>query len=278
MNEILLDDRFQSLLPPLDAETYSLLEESLLEHGCLTPLVVWNGILVDGYNRYRICMEHDIPFTIVNKDFRTRDHALIWIISNQISRRNLNPLQLSRFRGMHYKSVKSIQGADRRLPNESEEYQIGTRAELTAGQLGAFYGVSRNTIFRDIKVADAFDAIGEVSPEAMSMVLSSEVSMGRGKLESLASAPREKVEAVTSAILDGTYNKKAPLSPQPAEDGDPSGVFLTQIRKMDSLIRAMTNSVNSALHGNSTGGFSELRTALRSCIITLEGFYSSIPE
>ena len=47
MQEIIIDEEFRFLLPALDEETFRLLEENILEHGCLVPLVLWNGILID---------------------------------------------------------------------------------------------------------------------------------------------------------------------------------------------------------------------------------------
>ena len=93
MSEIIIDEQFKSLLPALDAKTYALLEENLLLNGCMYPLVVWNGILIDGHNRYEICTKNNIPFKTVDKEFASRDEVLIWIISTQVSRRNLTPIQ-----------------------------------------------------------------------------------------------------------------------------------------------------------------------------------------
>ena len=53
MQEVAIDEEFRALLPTLDGEKFRLLEESILQHGCRAPLVLWNGILIDGYNRYQ---------------------------------------------------------------------------------------------------------------------------------------------------------------------------------------------------------------------------------
>ena len=47
MQEIIIDEEFRFLLPVLDEETFRLLEENILEHGCRVPLVLWNNILID---------------------------------------------------------------------------------------------------------------------------------------------------------------------------------------------------------------------------------------
>ena len=54
MQEIIIDEEFKSLLPALDPRTYLELEENLLQNGCRDAIVLWNGILIDGHNRYAI--------------------------------------------------------------------------------------------------------------------------------------------------------------------------------------------------------------------------------
>ena len=108
MQSIIIDEEFRSLLPVLDQSIYESLEENLITNGCRDAIILWNGILIDGHNRYEICTKNDIPFNTVNKDFSSREEALIWIISNQVSRRNLTQIQLSHYRGLHYLANKKI--------------------------------------------------------------------------------------------------------------------------------------------------------------------------
>ena len=108
MQEIIIDEEFRDLLPALDEETHKALEENLLQNGCRDALVLWEGILVDGHNRFEICTKYSIPFNTVDKEFPSREDALIWIISTQVSRRNLTPIQLSHYRGLHYITEKKI--------------------------------------------------------------------------------------------------------------------------------------------------------------------------
>src|SRR5208283_1992881 len=53
-------------------------------------IAVWNGVIVDGHNRYQICDLHNIPFQTVEKQFADRNQAKKWIILNQLGRRNLS--------------------------------------------------------------------------------------------------------------------------------------------------------------------------------------------
>jgi len=62
MNELQINSEFQSLIPALSKEEFGLLEKSILKEGCRDPLITWNGILIDGHNRYEICRKHKIKF------------------------------------------------------------------------------------------------------------------------------------------------------------------------------------------------------------------------
>ena len=89
MTEIVIDPEFKALIPPLSAEELAQLEANIVADGCRDPLVVWDGILIDGHNRYAICTRLGLPFQTVSKEFPSKAHARIWIRQNQAGRRNL---------------------------------------------------------------------------------------------------------------------------------------------------------------------------------------------
>lgn len=92
-----IDPEFQSLIPPPTAKELAGLETSILELGCRDALVVWQerGILLDGHNRLAICEAHSVPFKIHKSSFPDRTAAKIWMIKNQVGRRNLSITQRS---------------------------------------------------------------------------------------------------------------------------------------------------------------------------------------
>lgn len=89
--ELFVDQEFRNLIPPLEASEKALLEESILEEGVRDAIVTWNGYIVDGHNRYDIITKHGIKdYRVVNKKFADKDEAKIWIMKNQIGRRNVS--------------------------------------------------------------------------------------------------------------------------------------------------------------------------------------------
>jgi DNA modification methylase len=84
-----ISKELEVLIPPLTSEEFKQLERNILEEGIRDPLVTWNGILVDGHNRYRIATEYDIDFETVEKEFADMNAVKEWMVNNQLGRRNL---------------------------------------------------------------------------------------------------------------------------------------------------------------------------------------------
>ena len=91
--ELNIDPELRDFIPPLSQSERGILTESLIEEGCNEPLVVWNGTIVDGHNRYAICHENNIPFAYTDIEFESKDMAKLWMAKKQLGRRNLKPFQ-----------------------------------------------------------------------------------------------------------------------------------------------------------------------------------------
>jgi len=86
-----IDHEFKALIRSLTEAEYSALESSVLSEGCRDAIIVWRGcgIIVDGHNRYEICRKHGIEFRVEEKNFSDRQAVKVWILKNQLARRNL---------------------------------------------------------------------------------------------------------------------------------------------------------------------------------------------
>jgi hypothetical protein len=88
--ELIINPEFQSLLPPLTEREFAGLEASILREGVRVALDVWDGVLIDGHQRYAIAKKHNLPFKTLEMQFDDETSAKIWIIDNQLTRKNLN--------------------------------------------------------------------------------------------------------------------------------------------------------------------------------------------
>lgn len=93
--ELKILDDFKYLIKPLPKEQRDSLRDNIKKYGLREPLVVWRekNILVDGHNRYDICQELGIKPEITHYSFSDENEAKMFIIENQIIRRNLQPYE-----------------------------------------------------------------------------------------------------------------------------------------------------------------------------------------
>jgi DNA modification methylase len=102
------------LIPPLTSEEFKQLERNILEEGIRDPLVTWNGILVDGHNRYRIATEYDIDFETVEKEFPDMNAVKEWMVNNQLGRRNLPEFVRGELLS-YVREMRKIEGKEKQL-------------------------------------------------------------------------------------------------------------------------------------------------------------------
>jgi len=144
--QIVIDTEFKQLIPPLTADEYKGLEDSILADGCRDALVLWGDVLVDGHNRYEICTRHGIPFDTVEMDFPTREAASVWIIKNQFGRRNLPAYERGRL-ALKIKPLIAAMAKEKQREAGGAVRQISDKAAIdTKKELAAIAGVSHDTI------------------------------------------------------------------------------------------------------------------------------------
>jgi DNA modification methylase len=128
----------ESLIPPLSKEEFKQLERNILEEGIREPLITWNGILIDGHNRYRIAQENDMNYETLEKEFENINRVKEWMINNQFGRRNLSNYQRSVlalqledvFREKAKENLKLSEGKGKQISAEVKVQPIETRQEI----------------------------------------------------------------------------------------------------------------------------------------------------
>lgn len=197
--QITVDNELKSYIRPLKDEEYEKLKESILIEGIRDPLVVWQGILLDGHHRYKIAQEHNLEYKIVEIELPNKEAVKEWIITNQLGRRNLTEQEASYYRGKLYSARKQNHGGQ--TPKKgSVQNALSLR---TAEQIGKEYGVSKDTVKRDEQFSQAVDKVAEeVGEEAKRAILSGQANIPKKDVEKLIEIKQEAPEYI-EPILKG---------------------------------------------------------------------------
>jgi len=162
-------------------------------------------ILVDGHNRYKLAKKHNLPFSIVERNFSSLEEVLTWVDRNQLARRNLTDEQRAVVVGRLYQTTKQNTTHNLKQFQEEENHRVENFSTVkgsaaTAKMIAAMFGVSERTVRNAAKFADAVEALQEISPQAAERVLRGEV---KDAITMLPKVPLEVLPFVAERIEKG---------------------------------------------------------------------------
>ena len=228
--ELKIDPEFAGKIPPLTEEEFRQLETNILEDGrILSPLIVWNGTIVDGHNRYRILQKHaELSFEVYEREFKDRYEAIIWICRNQLGRRNLTPAQRKYLIGKQYEAEKaSVNGAERRNRDKSGRFQpVGQNGPLeeplrTSERIAQEHGTGEHYVRRAERFAQGVDAAEETLPGIRQEIFTVAIKPPDSLVEAVSRAsPEERKELVEQLKKPRRLPKKEPEDESEKDQAD----------------------------------------------------------
>lgn len=206
--ELHIDKEFQMLIRPLSKKEYKQLEANLLVEGCLDPIIVWGDIILDGQHRYSICRKHHLSFEIKEKDFESREEAIVWICAHQLGRRNLSEEAMKFLIGVQYEKEKVVAkrrneaGTNQYTPAEKrkESSQRPMIATTTAQRIAEEQHLSPATVVKYGQYASALRSISEKEPTLLPKILSGRYKISHQSILNLSKMPKEDVKKVNRNI------------------------------------------------------------------------------
>jgi len=201
--DLKINNELKKLIPPLTSEERVLLEQSIINEGCRDAILIWQGVIVDGHNRYEICKQHGIEYRTETKDFADESAAKVWMIDNQKGRRNLTD-------GWKYELAQSRKAL---LMEKGRENKLGRGKVLstidktnTRNELATELGWSTG------KVAMADVVWKKAKPEVKEKVLQGDMSFNQAytevKSEEKKATYEQRKQAFENTVTQSTASRK----------------------------------------------------------------------
>ena len=209
--ELKIDMEFEALCGVLNLEEKQELKEDLKIHGCIAPILTWNGMIVDGHNRYGICIKNSIPFETKAVEFEDRDAAKIWIITNQLARRNIAP----------YKRLELIEERDnlRNLRLKAKEKSLSNLNNNPANKMAESQNTTKggavdlSNLDKSSPNLDGIRDDGDNTPLNYRKVIAEEVGVGIGTVARMKYIKKKADEdAVAEEVLKQLRSGKVSVS------------------------------------------------------------------
>ena len=139
MTKPIIDPEFHALIPPPSEDERIQLEANIRAEGCRDALVIWDGIILDGHNRFEICERLKMEYRTKAIELKDRAAAVEWIIRNQFGRRNLSAYQRAEL-ALKLEPIIAAKAKDRMLAGKSDPVQKSSQGK-TRESLASVAGV-----------------------------------------------------------------------------------------------------------------------------------------
>ena len=171
-----------------------------LRDGIRDALIVWeqdgNDILIDGHNRFRIVGKHPtIQFNIKRMQFADRDEARLWIIRNQLGRRNIHDLDRAALLEEEEKIVASKANARMNAGIKADPKEKFPKGKQTRDIMGAKMGVSGKQ-YEKLKTINK-----KASPEVKQQIRDGKKSVN-GAFNEIKEQERKQIDMSAKAHLE----------------------------------------------------------------------------
>ena len=208
MKELLhTDPELMRLSIPFSQEEMTKLESNLIENGCLEPIILWNGIIIDGHKRYRICVDEDIDFEIKEMDFSDFREAAIWICSKRIEQYSKKSAPYLYLIGKWYEYQKAY-NFEQRKKNGNFRYQMldtnqkkGTR-RITSLAMGIELGLNHSTVEKYNKVAASIERLDSIEPMLFKAILTGEVEFSQNEIIRMMKMDNKTISKIRHRYVD----------------------------------------------------------------------------
>ena len=201
IRDVVVDPELESLLRPLNEDESNKLTASILRGWTDESIKVWLGrnLLIDGHNRFKVWQtalnsDPDNAPNIVELPFESIEDVKVWMVDNQLQRRNLSPAEVIQLMLLQSGELQKIARRNLTRGGPGSEPCANWHKVDVLADVAEKSGISRRTVARAKKVID------KGTPQLKKQMLSGDVSIHAAYSE-VKQAEQEE-EAATSFDVD----------------------------------------------------------------------------
>ena len=229
-NKLKINSVFQILSYPYSKEEFTKLEEGIMKEGCQEPVIIWQGTIIDGHKRYKICIDNGLPYESRDMDFASEDDAVIWVCKQRIGNFDKDNRYHRYLIGKWYIAQKNINKRNRKPvikecePVVEPDYEAGNDAKKfidTSAQVASEVGTTRSIVQVGGDYADAMDKIRAKDNELFDSFIRDEIPFGFNTVIGMAKLSRKKIDDMVMNrlfYLDKEASKKNVKKEKTKED------------------------------------------------------------
>lgn len=202
--KLIIKSEFRRLVLPLNKSQKILLKNKTLKSSNGITFPVWESILLNNFENYFICCKNNIPFDVVNMQFKSTEEAIIWICDNQLLNCEI-PLNMRKYLiGKHCLAEKAKYLREyissRQMPSSKKAIKSSDKSTQIYEQLGTKYNISPSTVKKYSVFAEQIDVVYNISSEFAVRILKNDFKISQENLIVLARLPHSDTTQIIKTI------------------------------------------------------------------------------
>lgn len=200
--DLLIDNDFKRLHHVFVMKDTLTLTTDLMINGCLDPIIIWNGTIIDGHKRYEICKRENIVFEIENRDFKYKEQAISWICTTQLEKGDIKD-ELRKFLiGILYDNERKLNAikmrSSRRYPKSisSERQNLDSLQQEALIRISQSYGVSTSTVLKYVTYSRALLRIEEQEKRLFEKIISGRMRVSQKNVLAISKLPGNRIKDI----------------------------------------------------------------------------------
>jgi hypothetical protein len=208
MIRLLTDPEITILKMPRDEAYLSILESDLTQNGCVTPILTWKGIIIDGHKRHKICSRLYLPYSVTQKDFYSKNEAILYACEQEIAKEDI-PAPFHRYllgKIVHASvalSWERFMAANPQVqPDANGHYPTScvNKSEIL-DEITSRHGLKKTTLYSYADFAVQIDELRKKDPGLVRNILTEKLVISLKNVTELSRLPADEVRNV-SAMLE----------------------------------------------------------------------------
>jgi ParB-like chromosome segregation protein Spo0J len=156
VSQLVINEKYKDLVPPLTTEEYNELKQSIKEKGLWVPIIINSqNVVLDGHHRFKICEELGIEARTLTRDFETDNHEALFVIDANLKRRHLNDFQKTELALKAKPILEEIAKINSSHRPSSKYLELGGKG--VSQEIGKRSGVSHETVRKVEAVLESGD-------------------------------------------------------------------------------------------------------------------------
>ena len=206
----IIDQKFRLLKYHFVPTDTSSLEADICKNGCLSPILIWNGIIIDGHKRFDICTRFHIPYKLESINFDSRENAICYICTDELKNYDLTSVARNYLIGKLFEARKVISKRYAQQERKDSVPKLGRPVNFSfqnAIDIGNEYNISHNTVYKYGIYTKALDNIILKEPDLAHKIFSETLKISHYNIIELSRLSSGELKNLNQQITDDKIDR-----------------------------------------------------------------------